>query len=199
VPTFTIILKHYMCKLLIVFGGLVLAHLVLDAQVTNVDYEKRFNPDKKSPENEPVARSLEESRFHVKKTNLFGGLLSLKKNSILNQRYHLDMSPQYQERLRDLTSQKLSYLTRDPEDESANISTQKQVNSIEKRLSFGMSSAYLQERVWTAHLQKADFEMIADQLSLNDINRYTFRKNRKASGETIPVQSVVTDGNLKKE
>jgi hypothetical protein len=42
-------------------------------------------------------------------------------------------------------------------------------------------------RAWNAHLHRADFEVLATALSLSEINRYQFRRNRPHS-EGIPVK-----------
>lgn len=54
-------------------------------------------------------------------------------------------------------------------------------------LHLGVSAHFEVDKRWTAHLQKADFEWLIGQISLNDINRYQFRKNRE-NEETIPVK-----------
>jgi hypothetical protein len=44
-------------------------------------------------------------------------------------------------------------------------------------------------RTWSAHLQRADFEVLAAELSLSDINRYQFRRNRPHT-EGVPVSKA---------
>jgi hypothetical protein len=166
--------------------------MCLEAQVKDVEYEKQFRSESRKPEQSKVPDSLDNARFSTSRNTSFNSVFALKTSSLITQKYRLEMSPGYLDRLKDLTSKKLSFLTRDPSEEPSMLLSSGELKYLENRLTFGMSSAYNSEKSWTAHLQKADFEMIANQLSLNDINRYTFRKNRQ-SGNTVPVQTVVSE------
>lgn len=53
----------------------------------------------------------------------------------------------------------------------------------------GTSGLWEQEGFWQAHLQRADYELISSELSLNDINRFQFRKNRM-NGDSMPKRPV---------
>lgn len=106
-------------------------------------------------------------------------------HGILDKRYSVFVNETFRNEKIEQTIRKFeSLLLRN---KKSGISTDVSAIYFADKLQLGMSSLDKENRVWTTHLQRTDFEMIAGALSLNDINRFQFRRNRRA-GSIIPIK-----------
>lgn len=126
---------------------------------------KRFEAQKKTYSKSPMPYT---SQFH----------------GFFDKRYSVIVNKIFMDEKREETIRKIDSLLQ--RKKKSGFSTDVSALGFAEKLQLGMSSLEKENRVWTTHLQKTDFEMIAGSLSLNDINRFQFRRNRRA-GSIMPI------------
>ncbi len=109
-------------------------------------------------------------------------------NSILKQRLSVQMSNEFRDRKMDSVVHRFSVMLDDDMADSNSPSSLIHSEFL-KNVAFGTSGWVERKGMWKAHLQRTDFELLADKLSLNDINRFLFRKNPKNENDP-PVKTA---------
>lgn len=160
------------------------------AQVSDIDYQKLANENRKKL---PISfwEGMGSTFFQPQFSGWNRQIQPLWTAPLLERRFMVQVNNGFKEKLT------LSVLDRFQSKafeihSSAQFQTIPSLEKIAERLQFTVSNIYETERAWKVHLRKADFEALADELSLSEINRYQFRKNRQVG--KIPVDRVPNSG-----
>ena len=119
---------------------------------------------------------------------LEGNTLPIPQSDLLNKRVEVHMSEAFKQTQVESVVRKFDALFSKDINE-ADSPSDRLLPGLPDSIVIGTSGLMEREGFWQAHLQKTDFELLAKKLSLNDINRFQFRKNRN-HGNSLPIRKA---------
>jgi len=165
-----------------------LSDVFLSAQVKDLPVESKSSIKEKEPALTSGRNLIQANLAPLNKTPLTKALFPASKSPVLNQRVRVEISPLFRDQKFNATVRKFDQLMEkeiESADQPSDIRNRKFIHTI----TLVTSTTFDQKSCWQAYLQRTDFEMMADRLSLNDINRFQFRKNRE-NGDNLPAKTA---------
>lgn len=172
-------------------------HLSLTSQVRDIPVEKKADiMVKNSIYSTDGHHALKDASIHPGFRNTRDvSILPIPHCALLKQKLEVNVSKEFRNRKINIVVQKFEQLMSNQIADAANPS-EKVFSGFSQHIALATSGFWEREGFWKAHLQRADYELISSELSLNDINRFQFRKNRK-NGDSLPIQPVAGVGRIK--
>ena len=172
------------------------SHHSLVSQVRDNPLEKNaeiayMEPFYSTVENEALKGYRVDLGSHMANHN---GRITFAQSELLKRRIKVEVSNGFEDRTMNLIVRRFAELL-SKQLKNAKSPTQRLFFRSVPHITLGTSGIAEREGFWQAHLQRADYELISSGLSLNDINRFQFRKNRK-NGDTLPKRSVAEGGKI---
>jgi len=162
--------------------------LVLSAQAAALELHKTWPLPDQSPAWVDAQRKVFAEKYPLQRSGISMQPMAKSNSGILTHRLVVECSSEFQDRKLEAMRRHFNQLF-ERDLAFANGPAEKIHSGFLNRVVLATSGLPGRKGFWEAHLQKSDFAMLADNLSLNDINRFQFRKNRK-DGDLLPVVSA---------